>query len=118
MANQQPHHDGRRAPTGTGGATLANREVNPAARESLQSYRPTPVVREEHAEGTFTRLIEQQTAKIPSDVFLFAALSAMVVTVGLEVTGRLRMSRFIGMWPAPLLVMGVYNKLVKLLRPT
>jgi hypothetical protein len=34
-----------------------------------------------------------------------------------ELAGRRRASRFIGMWPGPLLVMGVYNKLVKLLGP-
>jgi hypothetical protein len=38
----------------------------------------------------------------------------MAVSLGLEIADRTRESRFIGMWPAPLLVMGVYNKMVKL----
>jgi hypothetical protein len=96
---------------------MANQDVNPASEPSLIRYRPTPVVREEHAEGRITRLIEQQTARVPSDIFLFAALAAMATSLVLEFTGRRRPSRFIGMWPAPLLVMGVYNKLVKLLHP-
>lgn len=81
------------------------------------SYREVPVVRAEHAEGSITRLVEHQTAKVPSDVFLFLALAAMGVSFGLEIANRRRLSRFIGMWPAPLLIMGVYNKLVKVLGP-
>jgi hypothetical protein len=94
-----------------------DRDTNPASDASERVYEAAPVRRAEHAEGTFTRLIEQQTAKIPSDVFLFAALLAMAASLGFELTGRRRESRFIGMWPAPLLVMGMYNKLVKLLGP-
>lgn len=96
---------------------MTNRDVNPASEKSLLTYTPARVVREEHAEGRFTRLIEQQAARIPSDVFLFAALSCMGVSLTLELAGRTRGSRFVGMWPTPLLVMGVYNKLVKTLRP-
>ncbi len=62
-----------------------NRDVNPASERSMISYLPTPVVRAEHAEGRLTRLIEQQAAKIPSDVFLFAALGAMAASLVLEV---------------------------------
>jgi hypothetical protein len=76
---------------------------------------PAPVVRVEHAEGNIARLIEQQTAKVPSHWFLFAALGSMTLSLTLELAGRRRPSRFIGHWPTPLLVMGVYNKLVKLL---
>jgi hypothetical protein len=35
------------------------------------------------------------------------------VSLAAEFAGRQRVSRFVGMWPGPLLVMGVYNKLVK-----
>lgn len=92
-------------------------EINPAADMSKLTYRAAPVVRAEHREGAFTRLIEQQTAKIPSDVFLFVALGAMGAAAALEIAGKRDLSHFIGMWPAPLLVMGVYNKLVKVLGP-
>lgn len=76
---------------------------------------PVPVVRPEHAEGDLARLIEQQTAKLPSHWFLFAALGVMGASLGLELSGRSRAARFIGMWPTPLLVAGMYNKLVKTL---
>lgn len=92
-------------------------DVNPASEASLEAYDPTPVVRAEHAEDAFTRLIEQQTAKVPSEVFLFAAFTSMFVSLGLHLGGRQNASRFIGMWAPALLIMGVYNKLVKVLRP-
>jgi hypothetical protein len=92
-------------------------DVNPAAKPSLFSYRETPVLRAEHREGRVTRIIEQQTAKVPSNYFLTLALLAMLAALGLEFSGRQRAGRFVGMWPGPLLVMGVYNKLVKVLGP-
>ena len=92
---------------------MSSHDVNPAAHRTERTYHPSRVVRAEHAEGSFTRLIEQQTAKVPSDVFLFSALSAMVLSFALELRGETRWARFVGMWPAPLLTMGVYNKLLK-----
>jgi hypothetical protein len=91
--------------------TMAELDVNPAADASLTA--PAPVLRPEHAEGDLARLIEQQTAKIPSHWFLLGALGAMGLSLVLEVAGRQRQSRFVGQWPAPLLIMGMYNKLVK-----
>jgi len=89
------------------------RDVNPAAEASMKSDQP-PVVRVEHREGDIARLIEQQTAKVPSHWFLFAALGAMTLSLTLELSGRRPASRFIGQWPTPLLVMGIYNKMVKM----
>jgi hypothetical protein len=89
------------------------RDLNPAAEPSLREYEPAPVIRSEHAEGTVTRLIEQQAAKIPSDVFLFLALGSMAGSLVLELTGKEHQSRFVGMWAPTLLTMGVYTKLVK-----
>lgn len=93
---------------------MAAIDVNPAADSSL-SPPPAPVWRPEHAEGDLARLIEQQTAKIPSHWFLLGALGAMGLSLMLELNGRRRESRFVGQWPAPLLLMGMYNKLVKTL---
>lgn len=92
--------------------------VNPARRASMADYSEShplaaPVVRPEHRESDFTRLIEQQTAKIPSHVFLFMSVSAMAASLALELAGRTRPSRFVGMWAPSLLILGVYNKLVK-----
>ena len=92
-------------------------DVNPASEASERVYEPTRVVRAEHAESPMTRLIEQQTAKLPSDVFLFTALVAMGASLVLHVTGRKEASRFIGMWPPAILTLGLYNKVVKTLNP-
>jgi hypothetical protein len=93
---------------------MSEPEVNPHARTPVGSTMAA-VLRPEHAEGEVARLIEQQTAKLPSHWFLFAALGAMVLSLGLEVSGRTRASRFVGMWPPTLLIAGIYNKLVKTL---
>jgi hypothetical protein len=59
------------------------------------------------------RTIEQQTAKLPSDFFLWAAIGAIGVSAFLELTGNEEKSRFVGQWVSPFLLFGVYNKLVK-----
>ena len=87
-------------------------DVNPAADATLANV---PVLRPEHAEGEIARLIEQQAAKVPSHWFLFSAVGAMWVSLALELGGNTRASRFVGMWPAPLLTLGIYNKIVKTL---
>lgn len=93
---------------------MTHLDVNPAAEESLHQE-PAPVVRPEHAEGDIARVIEQQTAKLPSHWFLVAAFGAMGTAVVLELSGRRQASRFVSQWPTPLLIMGMYNKLVKTL---
>jgi hypothetical protein len=89
-------------------------DVNPAAEASLKPV-PPPVVRPEHAEGDLARLIEQQTAKIPSHWFLMTALASMGASAALELSGRSRASRFVGQWVGPLMIAGLYNKMVKTL---
>lgn len=91
-------------------------DTNPAADRD-DAYDPAPLVRDEHTEPTFTRIIEQQTARIPSHWFLVAAFTAMAASLLFEVTGRSRWSRFVGMWAPSLLITGVYNKLVKSFGP-
>jgi len=93
---------------------MSELDVNPAAEASLTAA-STPVLRAEHLEGELARLIEQQTAKVPSHWFLFSALGAMALSLSFELTGRSRASRFVGMWPTPLLALGIYNKMVKTL---
>lgn len=66
-----------------------------------------------HDEGKVAEAIEQQTAKVPSDVYLWAAVGAMTVSLSLQCMGRKHSSLFIGQWAAPFLLFGIYNKLVK-----
>ena len=69
---------------------------------------------QQHKEGKVATAIEKQTAKIPSDVFLWAALGSMAISLTLQLAGSKHRSLFIGQWAAPFLLFGVYNKLVKL----
>jgi hypothetical protein len=66
-----------------------------------------------HAEGPVARAIEQQTAKMPSDWFLWAALSAIGVSLTLQASGRRHASMFVGQWAPTFLLLGLYNKIVK-----
>jgi hypothetical protein len=67
----------------------------------------------EHKEGPVAKAIEQQTAKLPSDIFLWAALTSMGISLSLHCIGKKHTSLFIGQWPAPFLLLGIYNKIVK-----
>lgn len=65
-------------------------------------------------EGVMARTLEEQTAKLPSDAWLWAAVGSMGVSLFMHLSGRREDGHFIGQWAAPFLLLGVYNKLVKL----
>lgn len=67
-----------------------------------------------HEEGELAKAIENQTAKLSSDVFLWAALGSMGVSLAFKMMCKKDSSLFIGQWAAPFLLLGIYNKLVKL----
>lgn len=67
----------------------------------------------EHREGPVARTIEEQTAKVPSDIYLWLSVGAMAASAVLQVLGRRKVSLFIGQWVSPILIMGLYNKIVK-----
>ena len=64
-------------------------------------------------EGRLTIKIEEQTAKIPSGIYLAASLTSMAVSLTLRCCGYKHASLFVGQWASPLLIMGLYNKIVK-----
>jgi hypothetical protein len=67
-----------------------------------------------HREGMTARTIEQQTAKLPSDTFLWAALGSIGVSLMMMGMGEEKKANFIGQWAPTLLILGLYNKMVKL----
>jgi hypothetical protein len=67
----------------------------------------------DHSEGVVARTIENQTARLPSDTFLWAALGSMGLSLGLQLMGKQQASNFVGHWAPTILIMGLYNKLVK-----
>ncbi len=64
-------------------------------------------------EGKLAKAIESQTSKVPSDAFLWAAAGMMATSLTLKLLKINHLSLFIGQWAAPLLLFGVYNKMVK-----
>ena len=68
----------------------------------------------DHAEGMVARAIEQQTARLPSDLFLWAAGGSIATSLTLKMMGKHQDANFVGQWAQTFLILGLYNKLVKL----
>jgi hypothetical protein len=66
-----------------------------------------------HAEGRVAKTIEDQTARLPSDTFLWIAVGCMATSATLQMMGNKHASLFVGQWAPTILIMGLYNKLVK-----
>jgi hypothetical protein len=77
---------------------------------TMRTYTPP-----EHQEGVVARTIEQQTAKLPSDLFLWLAAGSIAASATLKIMGRDKDAMFVGQWPPTFLILGLYNKLVKVL---
>jgi hypothetical protein len=82
--------------------------------QDLLDREPKTEAREEHREGSVARSIEQQTAKLPSDAFLWAAAGSIVGSLVFMAMGDGKKSTFVGQWAPTLLILGLYNKMVKL----
>lgn len=59
------------------------------------------------------KAIEEQTAKLSSDLFLSSAGAAIAGSLTLRFLDRERDSQFVGQWAPTLLILGLYNNLVK-----
>lgn len=66
-----------------------------------------------HSEGVIARSIEEQTAKIPSDAFLWAAGASIIASLTFKLNGKTDKALFVGQWAPTFLILGLYNKLVK-----
>jgi hypothetical protein len=67
----------------------------------------------EHKEGKVARFIEEQTSKLPSDLFLWASFSSMAASLTMKLLKKNHTALFIGQWAPTFLILGLYNKLVK-----
>jgi hypothetical protein len=70
--------------------------------------------RPSQTEDEFTKTIEAYTAAIPSSGYLAVAIGAMAVSLMCQVTGQGKWGNFIAQWVPTWLIIGLYNKLVKL----
>jgi hypothetical protein len=64
-------------------------------------------------EGETTKWIESYTSEIPSGVYLSGAIGSMALSLMMLLGGRRDLANFIGQWVPVILIMGLYNKLVK-----
>jgi len=67
----------------------------------------------EHEEGMITKVIEQYTSAVPSGVYLNLALGSIGLAALLKLSGRDHDAQFVGQWVPTILILGLYNKLVK-----
>lgn len=82
-------------------------ETTKELKDRAAAYNPR------HDEGRVATVIEEQTAKIPSDVYLWAALGSIAASVTLKILGKDKTALFVGQWAPTFLILGNYNKLVK-----
>jgi hypothetical protein len=71
----------------------------------MEPLRPT--------EDRFTKTIQAYTAAIPSTGYLSVAIAGMAVSLMCQVTGQGKWGNFIAQWVPTWLIIGLYNKLIK-----
>lgn len=64
-------------------------------------------------EDQVTAAIETYTSKVPSSIFLGAAIASILGSVSFQIAGKKHEALFVGQWVAPFLILGLYNKMVK-----
>jgi hypothetical protein len=83
---------------------------------SVRKRRRPPARNEEagqHSERAVARGIEHYTAQLPSDVFLWAAGGSILGSLALMAGGNRHGALFVGQWAPTFLLLGIYNKIVK-----
>jgi hypothetical protein len=76
----------------------------------------TPSHHHMHAEDRLSTILEEQTSKIPSVFYLAVAGAAAITSLALQFSDdreTKHLSQFVGMWVPSILIVGLYNKLVK-----
>ena len=68
----------------------------------------------ETGEGTITKAIEHYTSQVPSGAYLSLAVGSIGISALLHMAGRKDDAQFVGHWVPTILLLGLYNKLVKL----
>jgi hypothetical protein len=68
----------------------------------------------EPREDEVTKTIEKYTAAVPSSAYLAVAVGAMGASLLFQLAGRGKWGNFIAQWVPTWLIIGLYNKIVKL----
>ncbi|MFO0957512.1 MAG: hypothetical protein U0800_08600 [Isosphaeraceae bacterium] len=80
---------------------------------TLHAPGSTRVAPHEHQEGATTRAIEEFTSRVPSGTYLSVALGAIGLSAAMQLMGRKEDAQFVGQWVPTILLLGIYNKMVK-----
>ena len=67
----------------------------------------------EKEEGPITKMIEGQTSRVPSGTYLTIGIGAMATSLLLMMMRQKSLANFVGQWVPTILIVGLYNKLVK-----
>ncbi len=67
----------------------------------------------QHEEGQITQVIEEYTSMVPSGTYLTAAVGCIGISAVLHMMGRKHDAQFVGHWVPTILLLGLYNKMVK-----
>ena len=68
----------------------------------------------EHKEGEVTKVIEHYTSQVPSGTYLSLAVGSIGISLALRALGKKEAATFVGHWVPTILLLGLYNKLVKI----
>ena len=68
----------------------------------------------EAQEDQVTAAIEKYTSKVPSSVYLALAIGSIAGSISFNLAKKKHEALYIGQWVAPFLLLGIYNKLVKI----
>ncbi len=64
--------------------------------------------------GAMSKTIERYTSQPRAGTFLSLALGSIALSAILQAVGRKQDAQFVGQWVPTILIIGLYNKLVKL----
>ena len=67
----------------------------------------------EQGEGELTKTIEHYTSQVPSGAYLSLAIGSIGLSLTLQLLGRKQEAQFVGQWVPTILILGLYNKMVK-----
>jgi hypothetical protein len=119
--NRESRPEPQQGPTGQsrqGGEQGQGREQQRQGREQPQGREQGQgrELAQSQREGRVARAIENRTARLPSDMFLWAGIASLAYAGFCQMREyryKRQMGLFVGQLAAPLLLMGLYNKIVK-----
>jgi hypothetical protein len=68
----------------------------------------------EHREGEITKAIEHYTSQVSSGTYLSLAAGSIGLSLALRALNMKDAANFVGHWAPTILILGLYNKIVKL----